>query len=605
MAEPGGTVPLAPGIEGVPILHGRLEFAAAVRRAIQELSPQAVAVELPATLDALVRRAVVRLPALTVITAEGDGGQKLLVPVSPQDGIFEAARSALEAGIPLHLVDQEVDGYPASLDLYPDPYAVARLGAARYYELVKDLGVLTPLDELRERAMAHHLARLARDGGRVLFVGGLFHFEGLKRRLEEPEPPRVLGRVRPRTGVVHEVAEETVRTLLYMGEPPWLVAAWELARRERLPAPDRARLSRALVAEAGARYRRETGERISAHQLRVLVQYARSMARRDGKLVPDLFQLVSAARGAVDDNFAHAVLELGMAYPFRDASGQLPRRAITPEELEWMRTSFLRLHPKVRSVRRRPLAVPLPMRKREKKPGEWKERFARAAKGPCSYPPEDLVIEAAGRRLKDRAKTVLEEISSRSERFTGSLCDGPDLRETLRHWSQGELWVRRQHPLAGGVGNLVVVFDEDPVRYPWQVTWWGEHEQESDMAFYATAPEAQVTGPGVARCEYGGFLLSYPPGRLYDVWDDPYFDGAESRAERLLMAAIEYSEERFVAYVAAKPPRSAMRSYAERFDRRIVYLPLGSLPGPTRKKIRVFHVLADQTVRATAKDYVW
>ena len=64
------------------------------------------------------------------------------------------------------------------------------------------------------------------------------------------------------------------------------------------------------------------------------------------------------------------------------------------------------------------------------------------------------------------------------------------------------------------------------------MTWQGEHEQESDMALYSTPPGEHFDGPGISRCEYGGFLLSYPPGRMFHVWEDPYFDAARSKPER-------------------------------------------------------------------------
>ena len=76
------------------------------------------------------------------------------------------------------------------------------------------------------------------------------------------------------------------------------------------------------------------------------------------------------------------------------------------------------------------------------------------------------------------------------------------------------------------------------------------------MAFYSTRPEHGIVGPGICRCEYGGFLMSYPPRRLVDVWADPDYRLAESKAERLLLAALDYSQDRVVVHVAARPPRS-------------------------------------------------
>ena len=43
------------------------------------------------------------------------------------------------------------------------------------------------------------------------------------------------------------------------------------------------------------------------------------------------------------------------------------------------------------------------------------------------------------------------------------------------------------------------------------------------------------------------------------------------------MAALDYSVERFVVYVAAKPPRSIFRSIAAHLDRKILYVPIGAV----------------------------
>ncbi len=72
-------------------------------------------------------------------------------------------------------------------------------------------------------------------------------------------------------------------------------------------------------------------------------------------------------------------------------------------------------------------------------------------------------------------------------------------------------------------------------------TWLGEHQNESDMAFYSTQPFEHIVGPGIGRAEYGGLMMTLPPHRLFDVWQDPDYDMAETKAERLLMAALDYS----------------------------------------------------------------
>ncbi len=54
---------------------------------------------------------------------------------------------------------------------------------------------------------------------------------------------------------------------------------------------------------------------------------------------------------------------------------------------------------------------------------------------------------------------------------------------------------------------------------------------------------------------------------------------------------MDYSIQKYVVYVAAKPPRSVFRNIAARFGRTIVYIPIGQLSPVTMKKIRVVHVL--------------
>ena len=105
--------------------------------------------------------------------------------------------------------------------------------------------------------------------------------------------------------------------------------------------------------------------------------------------------------------------------------------------------------------------------------------------------------------------------------------DGIDVRETIRHWSEGKIYVRELGRVPGEVGSLVVIFDEDEERYPYLQTWLGEHDQESDMAFFCTDPTQGVVGPGICRTTYGGFLLSYPPQRILDVWSDCHLAGEQ------------------------------------------------------------------------------
>jgi len=277
---------------------------------------------------------------------------------------------------------------------------------------------------------------------------------------------------------------------------------------------------------------------------------------------------------------------------------------LTAAEL-WSATRRIRFRPKEQQRAKGRSLVKLLDRKKERSPGEWLEGFDDPSI--CSYPPEDLAIEEYGRDLKRRGVVQLSEEQGRSEPFSTSLLDGIDMRETLRNLHEGKIYVRENRRLRGGIGCVVVVFDEDAgeERFPYCMTWLGEHQQESDMAFFATPPTDNIVGPGISRCEYGGFLLSYPPRRMYDVWSDPDYRGDFTKAEVLLLAALDYSLEKDVLYVAARPPRSYLKQYAGRTGKRIIYLPLGSLSPVRLKKLRVFHVLFGKDKRELAKEYIW
>jgi hypothetical protein len=305
----------------------------------------------------------------------------------------------------------------------------------------------------------------------------------------------------------------------------------------------------------------------------------------------------------VDDNYGWEVWDLAGKYAAQQEQSDLPTTKISADEV-WINTKRIRLRRRVPSTKRRLRPTGLKARKKEKIPGEWASELN--GDSICSYPPEDLVIEDYGRFLKKKGKSILSEERSRSEPFTTSLLDGIDLRETVRNWHERKIYVKSQEKVHGEVGSVVVIFDEDSAgRYNYMTTWLGEHQNESDMAFYSTFPFEHMVGPGIGRGEYGGFLMSLPARRMYDVWQDPDYDMAESKSERLLLAGLDYSIQKFVVYVAAKPPRTIFRSVAARFGRTIVYIPIGQLSPVALKKIRVVHVLDGYDKRDSAKEYLW
>src|SRR5208283_227875 len=84
-----------------PVVPGRLEFAIRVRRYILDHRPNLVAVELPTSLEDLYRKALDRLPQMSVIVIpdaaiggsaynSDDEQQASYIPVEPCDPFVEA-----------------------------------------------------------------------------------------------------------------------------------------------------------------------------------------------------------------------------------------------------------------------------------------------------------------------------------------------------------------------------------------------------------------------------------------------------------------------------------------------------------------------------------
>jgi len=599
----------------LPVVPGRMEFAIEVRRRILAERPQVVAVELPATLEDVYLDAIRRLPQISVIfysdptsnSALGrdpDAQQAIYVPVEPADPFVEAVRTAQEIGAQVVFADPDAGERPHIPDSYPDSYALTSLPAAQYIEAYRVYPTArTPeIDQLAE-GIAWKLQG-ADPLARTLVVISLNLLDPVLDAMERPQSEPVRRRrdelqlVNPHPDCLGEITAEY----------PFLQERYEAFRLSpggAVPASpvDRRYAQMALFRESEQAYELNTGEKMHAWQRRLLARYSRNLAIMHQDLTPALYDITVSARSIVDENYAWDVWETASRYGPQQTVSDLQTVNISGDEV-WLNTKRIRLRRRLPSTKRRMSSLGLKRRKKEKFAGEWATELNGASI--CSYPPEDLVIEGFGRFLKKKGKSMLSEERSTVEPFTASLLDGVDLRETIRNWHEGKIFVRNLHKIHGEVGSVIVIFDEDrDGRYDYMTTWLGEHQNESDMAFYSTYPFDHLIGPGIGRAEYGGFLMSLPARRMYDVWADPDYDFAESKAERLLLAGMDYSIQKYVVYVAAKPPRSVFRNIAARFGRTIMYIPIGQLSPVTLKKIRIVHVLDGYDKRETAKEFIW
>jgi hypothetical protein len=540
---------------------------------------------------------------MSVLLLNPDDEHPLYIPVEPGDPFVEALRTAIELDAEILFLEPPAAN-PLRRDLlYPSSYSAEMIGVGPYVETYR----LHPRERTQQEtwfasAMAWKLQG-ADPLARVSVVVSLAALDPLLDAMEKPqdEPPRAPVQLF-RTSKLYNLHPDCLAEVT--AEPPFYQDKYNALRDDPQNARiDRPRWQLDLLRQAEAEYIVKTGDQIRPWQRLALAKFARNLALLDRELLPGAYDLALAARSLVDDNYGYEVWEMANRYPPQQTEDPpLETLNISGNEI-WLHTRRMRIRRRLPRLKQRLKPARLE-RKRERTKGEW----ARQTNGLsiCSYPPEDIVIEDYGRFLKQHAKSMLSEERSRVEPFLASTRDGIDLRETIRNWHQGKLYVREDGQFSADVGAIVIIFDEDRAgRYSYLTTWLGEHQNESDMAFYSTEPFDHLVGPGIGRAEYGGLMMTLPSGRLYDVWSDFDYDEAETKAERLLIAAIDYSMERHVVYAAARPPRSKFRQLAARLNRKIVYIPLGQLSPAKLKKIRVVHVLDSHQRRNEAKQYIW
>src|SRR5579862_9059138 len=485
-----------------PVVPGRVEFAIALRRLLLAEKPAIVAVELPDFLAASYKRALQRLPEMTVILYTSDSKDEedraIYVPVEPADPFTEALRTAEEIGAEVVFLEPDTQERPHLHDACPDTYAIQRIGLEKYVEAYR----VWP-QERSEETSAHAAAMAWKLQGadpeaHVVVVVSLNLLDPLLDAMETPQdsPPKRL--FRPDVQLLNPHPECLVEITI---EYPYLQERYEffrldLAGEDRL---DRPRVQMELLREAEMKYTESTGEKMTHWQRRTMARYTRNLAHITGDLVAGTYDLAVAARSVVDDNYGWEVWQMANRYLAQQESTSLETVKLGASEI-WLNTKRLRIRRRLPRPKQRLKPTGLKPRKKEKFAGEWAKQTTGNAI--CSYPPEDIVIEEYGRFLKKKAKAILSEERVRVEPFTTSVLDGIDIRETIRNWHHRKIYVRQADRLSGEVGSVVVVFDEDREdRYQYLTTWLGEHQNESDMAFYSTQPFDHIVGPGIGRSE--------------------------------------------------------------------------------------------------------
>lgn len=615
--------PLAfsPRLTVLPIIHGSGEFALEVRRRLLAEPFDCVAVPLPPSFQKDVERAITHLPGLSVVLQEEprdwsaetasseiqrDQRVASYVPIDPCQGVIAALRIALGEHLARAFIDLETARFQVHHAVLPDPYALKTVRAEAFAAAV--LPALAPLPpgqpRDRVRHMAWRLRQLEARYRRIFCVCSLLDWPWLRdaylqQDLVSGEDEDV------ETTEIYAVDPRT--SLFVLGELPYITGLYEKARQE-LEEDENLSIDgiKSLLLTTRDRYRQEFGKRarhISPKLLQIYFQYVRNLALLDRRLTPSMYQLVVAAQQIFGDRFAVTLTETLREYPYGSAARfpvircSVGRAQFPDGDVVTLKTRLPGMAISWQTCQLKPK----PLRLDQKR---WRMRWDPYRQ--CSWPPEDIAIEKFRTHVKDAALALLGNDLARTEKFTTSLKDGLDIRETLRNWHTGELYVKVCPPNRGSLDCVVMLFDSpaDPRDYPWRVTWQAEHHDESTLALFATDFRAHMVGPGIGQAIYGGAVFLFPPRPVPDIWRDRRFDFVDTLEERLLAAACYYARERHIAILSVAPPGWGWKQLARRFGKKLIHVPLNRFSQEQIQQLRIFHVLNGQHIRSYAAHFI-
>ncbi|KAA1261694.1 hypothetical protein LF1_42490 [Rubripirellula obstinata] len=648
MSEESELVPellrIGKSIAILPVIHGSGQFSLTARRWLLEEKFDCVAVPLPPSFADPVEAAVLELPKPSIViqkpltsfeqpTAwspgddndpddEPETGPASYVPIDPCQSVIMAIRAAMGERIPRAYIDLETNDFQPYATAMPDPYAVRQVSPEKFAAAVLPT-ITRPADERTRQRMVHmarRLCELEQRHEKILLVTSVLHWPWIREaytQIRNPSDVDFAGFSFPE----HEETDAPVqfdvdkRTLMFLfGELPFITHLHERARSE-LENDDNVQIDgvKELLLAARDSYKAELGKRsrrVTPLLLSKCLQYTRNLSLIHRRMTPDLITIVTAAQQILGDAFALHVAERASEYLYENLS-------ITSEFTESETKVTLGIDQArlpdgevVSLVSRLPgppvswTTLQLQRRPNDREKNDWQYRWNPHSQ--CSYPPEDDQIENFRTRVFDRAKAIMGNDLARTEKFTTSVKDGIDIRDTLRHWYEKQIYVKVVPPSRGTLDACVMLFDSpaDPREYSWRTTWFAEHKDESTLAFFATDFQKEMVGPGIGMSVYGGAMFLYPPVSIRDIWLDRRLDFTETLEERVIAAACMHSRGRQIAVLSSLAPGTGFRRLARRYKKQLIHVPLSSFSDEQVGQLRTVHVLNGSEVRSYAESFI-
>lgn len=598
---------LSEKVQLLPVIHGSGHFTREVRERILSSGCDCLAVCLPPEFQTTVEQGLQKLPYVAISALEEADATMSYVPIDPVQPVIMALRIAQQEGMARKFIDLSVAEYEVRDFGFPDSFALRELSLEKFAAAILPY-IERPQAESqhdkRARWMAYQLHRLEMDYSKIVLVCSFLDWPWIKEAFDErsdyakPESvgnPALYG-LDPKT-LFFALSEFPYITYLYE-------KSWQELRSDRGVAIDGVKEIMLKARENFLDKHKIRYHNLTSQTFQVYLQYVRNLTLMEARLTPDLYTLAMSAKQIGGDSYAIALMEAARDYPFQADESGLDTMALGIDQAaldaDHVMSAKNRLSDTLRVWRTMDLKPDPELFQQD----SWK--YSWNPYGQCSWPPEDEKIENLNTHIREQTKLLLSHDLARTEKFTSSVKDGIDIRDTLRNWHTGDIYVKEIPPSRGTIEVVVMLFEMEPQpeHYTWRQTWYAEHKSESTLCFFATNYMDNLIGPGIGQATYGGCMMIYPPRPIPNIWEDPRIFIGETLEEKLLEAAFLHSQEKHITVVSPGPTKASWRRMARQYKKRIIHIPLKRFSVQTIEKVRRFHVLNGKNIRSFATRFI-
>lgn len=628
-----------------PLIHNQVQFSNLVPSLIKKIRPTKVAIELPFEIKNLINLAIKRLPFYSIIYENSlnlDNNEIKINPNNisksyishPGETLFWTAYHSLREGIEVEYVDTIPIGTIRKINDNLDFNLISIIGWEVFWKNSFQL-LQEHLDDnihlIRSINMFNKIISILEKHDCIFFACGAAHWPIIAYLLNTKNY-FFNGSIDPINSVMKKNIALKIKQKGELKTSSTSNSNWKIAdihpHSYYLISKDLPMIIGQMVISnkfdsfnylneirkiyfvAEKNYIRKFDETISPAIFKKIFQYLRNLGRLQFKLIPDLYNILLTAKSMVDGDYAYEVFLTAISYPFIPNENQKLENTIKfsldEETNEIIKFVFKRRfkRPILKKMIKRSEFDDFDPIPEESFEGEWKDVWDKFSPyGYVSYPPEDIYIEGYMNYLRKRITEIIMEENSSSIKFDTSLEDGIDWRETVAHYKEKEIYVKKYPRNVPKIGALIVQFLEEPFdedEYNYHSTLFAEHDKESHISMITTTPGEVFIGPGITRLKYAAFISQFPPLGM------PYLipKTNEDLKLRLIFTAMNMSLTNIIGFVAPKPPSAAHRYFASQNGFKIIYFPLSQLSKASFHRLRILHLLAHKDLRDIAKEYI-